>query len=88
MSWRAWLAFASLDIIWGVPYFFIKLAVQELSPFVVVCGSLLIATAIMLPGGVAAALQLTSTTRHNAVELAALVRQAADRVSTRLRSAW
>jgi drug/metabolite transporter (DMT)-like permease len=49
VSWRAWLAFALLGIIWGVPYFFIKLAVQELSPFVVVCGRLLIATAILLP---------------------------------------
>ncbi|MEJ0008806.1 MAG: hypothetical protein WDM77_21195 [Steroidobacteraceae bacterium] len=35
MSWRGWLAFAALGIIWGIPYFFIRLAVQEVSPFVV-----------------------------------------------------
>jgi len=29
VSWRAWAAFAALGIIWGIPYFFIKLAVQE-----------------------------------------------------------
>lgn len=49
MSWRAWLAFAALGIIWGVPYFFIKLAVQELSPFVVAWARITLATLILLP---------------------------------------
>jgi drug/metabolite transporter (DMT)-like permease len=49
VSWRAWLAFAALGIIWGVPYFFIKLAVQELSPFVVAWGRVTLATLILLP---------------------------------------
>lgn len=49
MSGRAWIAFISLGLIWGVPYFFIKLAVQELSPFVVACSRLLLASAILLP---------------------------------------
>ena len=35
MSAKAWVAFAALGVIWGVPYFFIKVAVQELSPFVI-----------------------------------------------------
>jgi drug/metabolite transporter (DMT)-like permease len=49
VSWRAWLAFAALGIIWGVPYFFIKLAVQELSPLVVAFGRTALATVILLP---------------------------------------
>ena len=49
MSWRAWAAFAALGIIWGVPYFFIKLAVQELSPFVVAWGRITLAALILLP---------------------------------------
>ena len=49
MSWRGWMAFAALGIIWGVPYFFIKLAVQELSPFVVAWGRVSLAAMILLP---------------------------------------
>ena len=49
MGWRAWLAFASLGLIWGVPYFFIKLAVQELSPFVVAWCRVSLAALILLP---------------------------------------
>jgi drug/metabolite transporter (DMT)-like permease len=49
VSWRGWMAFAALGIIWGVPYFFIKLAVQELSPFVVAWGRVSLAAMILLP---------------------------------------
>ncbi len=49
MSWRGWGAFAALGIIWGLPYFFIKLSVQELSPVVVAFGRVVLATAILLP---------------------------------------
>lgn len=49
MSWRAWAAFAALGIIWGIPYFFIKLAVQELSPFVVAWGRITLAALVLLP---------------------------------------
>ena len=49
MSVRAWVAFAALGVIWGVPYFFIKVAVQELSPFVIAWGRVTLATAILLP---------------------------------------
>jgi drug/metabolite transporter (DMT)-like permease len=49
VSWRAWCAFAALGIIWGVPYFFIKLAVQELSPFVVAWGRITLAALVLLP---------------------------------------
>ena len=49
MNWRGWMAFAALGIIWGFPYFFIKLAVQELSPFVVAWGRVALGTLILLP---------------------------------------
>src|SRR5450432_1283434 len=49
MSARAWVAFAALGVIWGVPYFFIKVAVQELSPFVIAWARVTLATAILLP---------------------------------------
>ena len=49
MSARAWLAFAALGVIWGVPYYFIKLALQELSPYVIAWGRVTLAAAIMLP---------------------------------------
>jgi drug/metabolite transporter (DMT)-like permease len=49
VSWKAWSAFAALGIIWGVPYFFIKLAVLELSPFVIAWGRVSLATVILLP---------------------------------------
>lgn len=49
VSARAWLAFGALGIIWGVPYLFIKLAVQELSPFDVAWGRITLAALILLP---------------------------------------
>lgn len=49
MSWRAWAAFLALGVIWGVPYFFIKVALQELSPFVVAWGRLTLAALILFP---------------------------------------
>jgi len=49
MSGRAWVAFAALGVIWGVPYYFIKVAVQELSPFVIAWGRVTLAAAILLP---------------------------------------
>jgi drug/metabolite transporter (DMT)-like permease len=49
VSWRGWGAFAALGIIWGLPYFFIKLSVQELSPVVVAFGRVALGTSILLP---------------------------------------
>jgi drug/metabolite transporter (DMT)-like permease len=49
MSAKAWVAFAALGVIWGIPYFFIKVAVQELSPFVIAWGRVTLAAAILLP---------------------------------------
>jgi drug/metabolite transporter (DMT)-like permease len=49
MNWRGWIAFAALGVIWGLPYFFIKIAVQELSPLVVAWGRISIGALILLP---------------------------------------
>ena len=49
MSWRGWGAFAALGVIWGLPYFFIKLSVQELAPVVVAFARVALATLILLP---------------------------------------
>jgi drug/metabolite transporter (DMT)-like permease len=49
VSWRGWTAFVALGIIWGLPYFFIKLAVQEVSPLLLVFARVTMAAAILLP---------------------------------------
>jgi drug/metabolite transporter (DMT)-like permease len=49
MSTRVWLAFLALGVIWGMPYFFIKLAVNEISPVWVAWGRLLCASLLLLP---------------------------------------
>jgi drug/metabolite transporter (DMT)-like permease len=43
------MAFAALGIIWGLPYFFIKIAVQEVSPLLIAFSRVAIAAAILLP---------------------------------------
>jgi drug/metabolite transporter (DMT)-like permease len=49
VTWRGWTAFVALGIIWGLPYFFIKVAVQEVSPVVLAFGRVLLATLILMP---------------------------------------
>jgi drug/metabolite transporter (DMT)-like permease len=49
MTWRSWLAFTALSVIWGLPYLFIKLAVAEISPLAVAWGRIALGAAILLP---------------------------------------
>lgn len=50
MTTRGWLAFAGMSLVWGVPYLFIKLAVDDgLSPAFVAWGRVAIASALLLP---------------------------------------
>jgi drug/metabolite transporter (DMT)-like permease len=49
VTWRGWTAFVALGIIWGLPYFFIKVAVQEVSPFTLAFVRVLLATLILMP---------------------------------------
>lgn len=39
----------ALAVIWGLPYLFIKIAVEDLNPSVVVWGRVALATAVLLP---------------------------------------
>ena len=49
MSKTGWYRFAIVGFIWGVPYLFLKVAVEEISPAVVVLGRVAIGAAILLP---------------------------------------
>ncbi len=49
MTRKGWLLFISMSVIWGIPYLFIKIAVQELDPSVLVFARVGIAAAILLP---------------------------------------
>jgi len=46
---QAWLLFASISFLWGLPYLFIKIAVRELDPSVVVLGRVGIAAIVLIP---------------------------------------
>jgi drug/metabolite transporter (DMT)-like permease len=49
MTRRGLVLFISLGIIWGIPYLFIKIAVAELSPAMLVLARCAIAAALLLP---------------------------------------
>jgi drug/metabolite transporter (DMT)-like permease len=49
VTWRGWTAFVALGIIWGLPYFFIKVALQEVSPLILAFSRVLLATLILMP---------------------------------------
>jgi drug/metabolite transporter (DMT)-like permease len=49
VTWRGWAAFAALGVIWGLPYFFIKISVQELAPVVIAFFRVTLAACILLP---------------------------------------
>ncbi|HTD75434.1 MAG TPA: DMT family transporter [Steroidobacteraceae bacterium] len=49
MSWRGWTAFVALGIIWGLPYFFIKLALQDVSPLILAFSRVVLAALILMP---------------------------------------
>jgi drug/metabolite transporter (DMT)-like permease len=49
MTWRAWATFATLCAIWGLPYFFIKLALPELAPVCIAWGRITLAAIVLVP---------------------------------------
>ena len=49
MTRKGWLLFISMSVIWGIPYLFIKIAVRELDPTVVVFARVGIAAIVLLP---------------------------------------
>lgn len=48
MTRTGWVLFAAMSVIWGVPYFFIRVAVEDLEPAVVVFGRTSIAAVVLL----------------------------------------
>lgn len=53
MTQRGIILFAAMAVIWGIPYLFIRVAVAEISPAVLVFLRTLIGTAILLPFAIA-----------------------------------
>lgn len=49
MTRKGWLLFIAISVFWGIPYLFIKIAVRELDPAVVVCARVGIAAVVLLP---------------------------------------
>lgn len=49
MSRRAWALFVTMSLLWGVPYFFIKVAVEEIHPIAVVFARTALGAAVLLP---------------------------------------
>lgn len=49
MTRRAWLLFAAMAVIWGIPYLFIKIAVAEISPATVVGLRTLFGALVLVP---------------------------------------
>ncbi len=49
MSTRGWVLFSAMCVIWGIPYLLIKVAVEEMSPSVLVLGRTVVAAALLLP---------------------------------------
>ena len=49
MTRKGWLLFAAISVFWGIPYLFIKIAVRELDPTVVVFARVGVAAIVLLP---------------------------------------
>lgn len=49
VSRRGWLLFGAMALIWGVPYLFIRIAVESYSPATIVAARALIAALVLLP---------------------------------------
>jgi drug/metabolite transporter (DMT)-like permease len=49
VSRRGWILFAAMGAIWGIPYLFIKVAVEEVSPSTMVLARTSIAALLLLP---------------------------------------
>ncbi|MGY1604947.1 DMT family transporter [Geodermatophilus sp. SYSU D00815] len=53
MSRRGWVLFVAMSLVWGVPYLLIKVAVEDLSPVMVVFGRCVVGAALLLPWALA-----------------------------------
>ncbi|GGN66125.1 membrane protein [Actinoplanes lobatus] len=49
MNRLAWFLFVLVSFLWGIPYFLIKISIEDLSPVFVVAGRAAIAAAVLIP---------------------------------------
>lgn len=49
MSRRGWILFAAMGVIWGIPYLLIKIAVDDLSPAMIVLARTTLGAALLVP---------------------------------------
>lgn len=49
MSRRAWLAFATCSVLWGIPYFLIKVALEDVSPAFLAWARIALGAALLVP---------------------------------------
>jgi drug/metabolite transporter (DMT)-like permease len=49
MSRRNWFLFVLIGFLWGIPYLLIKVAVDELSPTIIVLSRVVIGSLILIP---------------------------------------
>ena len=63
MSRRGWVLFLTMSVIWGIPYLLIKVAVDEVSPVMLVFARCVIGAALLLPWTIAKGL-LWPALRH------------------------
>jgi drug/metabolite transporter (DMT)-like permease len=63
MSRRGWVLFLAMSVIWGVPYLLIKVAVEEVSPVMVVFARCVVGAVLLLPWTIAKG-QVRPALRH------------------------
>jgi drug/metabolite transporter (DMT)-like permease len=49
MSRKGWLLFGVMSVVWGIPYLFIRIAVREADPLVVVFARVAVASVLLVP---------------------------------------
>jgi drug/metabolite transporter (DMT)-like permease len=73
MTRKGWLFFLAMSVFWGIPYLFIKIAVRELDPIVVVFARIAIAAVVLLPVAIQQHALRPVSKRWLAVALLALI---------------
>jgi drug/metabolite transporter (DMT)-like permease len=73
MTRKGWLFFLAMSVFWGIPYLFIKIAVRELDPIVVVFARIAIAAVVLLPVAIQQHALRRVSKRWLAVALLALI---------------
>src|SRR4029453_9786 len=63
VSRRGWALFLTMSVIWGIPYLLIKIAVDGVSPVMVVFARCVVGAALLLPWTIAKG-QLRPALRH------------------------